>query len=138
MLTQVVLTVLHGPEYKAKLETPFWLGPCSIVTEVMTLHGERGQSFVFCQRRQKLKKERDRKQELEKPMGRKHNDTNYPITASCAGRELHCSRSQARPAPRPRTRLPHAGPHFPPALKHRQLGKPVLFRGARRPEVTMA
>lgn len=71
-------------------------------------------------------------------MGRKHNDTNYPITASCAGRELHCSRNQARPAPRPRTRLPHAGPHFPPALKHRQLGKPVLSRGARRPEVTTA
>lgn len=58
MPTQVVLTVLHGPELQRELETPFWLGPCSMVTGVMTLHGERGQSFVFCQRRQKLKKER--------------------------------------------------------------------------------
>lgn len=70
-------------------------------------------------------------------MGRKHNDTNYPIKASCAGRELHCSRSQARSAPRPRTCLAHAGPHFPPVLKHRQLGYPVVFRGARRPKATM-
>lgn len=71
-------------------------------------------------------------------MGRKHNDTNYPITASCAARELHCSRSQVRPAPRPHTLLAHAGPHFPPALKHRQPGHPVVSREARRPKATMA
>lgn len=47
-------------------------------------------------------------------MGRKRNDTNYPITASCAGRELHCSRRPSRPRPPPphmlRTHWPHASP----------------------------
>lgn len=124
--------------HKGNLKTPLCQGPCSMVTGVMTLHGERGQSFVFCHRRQKLKKERAGEQELEKLIGRKHNDTNYPITASCAGRKLHCSRSQASPVPHPRMHPAHAGPHFPPSLKHRQLGHPVVSREARRHKATIA
>lgn len=54
-----------------------------------------GESFVSCQRRRE-----SRSAGAERPMGRPHNDTNYPIPASCVSRALQQGARASRPCPR--------------------------------------
>lgn len=54
-------------------------------------------------------------------MGRKHNDTNYPITAGCSGENCIAAGSLSQPPPPPIPVVWHTLAHAPPALSHEQL-----------------
>lgn len=60
--------------------------------------GVGGRSFVFCQGR----RQRERAG-AEKPTGRKHSDTNYPITAAVPGERCIAAGS---PGQQPHPRMP--------------------------------
>lgn len=68
------------------------LGPCSVMG-VMALPWRWGeQSFVSCQGRRQQERAG-----VEKPTGRKHSDTNYPITAAVPGERCIAAGSPGQP-----------------------------------------